>query len=398
MTDNMKNNATDLRRLFMLDEKISFLNFGSFGACPTPVFEDLIKWQRLLEKEPVRYIVEYGPKFLEESKLALGNYIGAAPSDLIFVPNPTFAINILAKNLLHQDDEVLTTDLEYGAMDYTWQYHCEKAGANYVRQHISLPLRSKELFIEEFWKGFTQKTRIVFISQITSSTGLIFPVEEICAEAKRRGLITIVDGAHVPGHIPLNLHNLKADFYTGACHKWMMAPKGCSFLYAAKEFQDTLDPLIISWGFKSMNPHASQFQEYHQYNGTRDFSAYLCIPAVLQFWEDQHWDVLLEKCRRLVLKKGAELSDYVGTKPLAPLRSEFYGQLYAAEIQTAYPEELQRILFTNYAIEIPVMRHGDHCYIRFSFQPFNLEEEIDNLITALEEIRTTTDLWTKANA
>jgi isopenicillin-N epimerase len=398
MTEYMKNNAKEIRRLFLLEETINFLNFGSFGACPTPVFEDHLKWQRLLEKEPVRFIVENGPKFLEESKHALGSYIGATASDLIFVPNPTFAINILAKNLLKQDDEVLTTDLEYGAMDYTWQYHCEKAGAHYVKQHISLPLTSKENFIEEFWKGFTTKTRIVFISHITSSTGLIFPVEEICAEAKLRGLITIVDGAHVPGHIPLNLQNLNADFYTGACHKWMMAPKGCSFLYASKDFQNTLDPLIISWGFKSQNPIASQFQEYHQYNGTRDFSAYLCIPAVLKFREDHHWDVLLKNCKASVLKKGAELSAFLGTAALAPLSSEFYGQLYAAEIQTSYPEELQRMLYTNYGIEIPVMRHGDRCYIRFSFQPFNQEEEIDALISALEEIRTSTDLWTKDNA
>jgi isopenicillin-N epimerase len=397
MIEKMTKNAKEIHRMFLLDESISFLNFGSFGACPTPIFEDLIKWQRLLEKEPVRFIVEYGPKFLEESKLALGNYIGASASDLIFVPNPTFAINILAKNLLHQDDEVLTTDLEYGAMDYTWQYHCDQVGASYIRQHISLPLTSKANFIEEFWRGCSPKTRIVFISQMTSSTGLIFPVEEICAEAKRRGLITIVDGAHIPGHIPLNISSMQADFYTGACHKWMMAPKGCSFLYAAKEFQDILDPLIISWGFKSPNTHASQFQEYHQYNGTRDFSAYLCIPAVLNFREEHNWDVLLEKCRTSVLKKGAELSDFLGTQPLAPLRSEFYGQLYSAEIVTQYPEELQRILFTNYGIEIPVMRHGDQCYIRFSFQPFNREEEIDKLISALEEIRTTTDLWVKAN-
>ena len=397
MAEKMTKNTNEIRRMFLLDESISFLNFGSFGACPTPIFEDLINWQRLLEKEPVRFIVEYGPKFLDESKQALGRYIGASASDLIFVPNPTFAINTIAKNILNQGDEILTTDLEYGAMDYTWQYHCDQVGATYIRQHISLPLTSKAKFIEEFWRGYTEKTRIVFISQMTSSTGLIFPVEEICAEAKRRGLITIVDGAHIPGHIPLTISSMQADFYTGACHKWMMAPKGCSFLYASKEFQASLDPLIISWGYKTYNPHSTQFQEYHQYNGTRDFSAYLCIPAVLNFREEHNWEVLLEKCRTSVLKKGAELSNYLGTFPLAPLNSEFYGQLYSAEIETRYPEELQRILFTNYGIEIPVMQQGKQCYIRFSFQPFNREEEIDNLISALEEIRTTTDLWVKAN-
>ncbi len=398
MIEKKTKNAKEIRKLFLLDDSISFLNFGSFGACPLPIFEDLIKWQRLLEKEPVRFIIEYGPKFLVESKEALSSYIGAAASDLIFVPNPTFAINTIAKNILSHGDEILTTDLEYGAMDYTWKYHCDQVGATYIRQHISLPLKTKAQFIEEFWSGFTKKTRIVFISQMTSSTGLIFPVEEICAEAKRRGLITIVDGAHIPGHIPLNISSLQADFYTGACHKWMMAPKGCSFLYASKEFQDTLDPLIISWGYKTHNPHSTQFQDYHQYNGTLDFSAYLTIPAALEFRTQHQWDKQIEKCRASVLKKGAELSSYLGTYPLAPLNDEFYGQLYSAQIETLYPEELQRILFTNYGIEIPVMQHGDKCYLRFSFQPFNREEEIDELISALEEIRTTTDLWVKANA
>ena len=339
MTQEMKKNAVEIRNLFMLDDKISFLNFGSFGACPSIVFDDLIKWQRLLEKEPVRFIVEYGPKFLEESKEALGNSIGANASDLVFVPNPTFAINILAKNLLNHGDEVLSTNLEYGAMDYTWEYYCDKMGANYKRQPITLPLVSKDKFIEEFWQGVSEKTKIVFISHITSSTGLIFPVEEICAEAKRRGLITIVDGAHVPGHIPLNISNLKADFYTGACHKWMMTPKGNSFLYVSNEFHDTLDPLIISWGFKSANKQAPKFQEYHQYNGTRDFSAYLTIPAALEFRTEHHWDKLIEICRVSVLKKGAELSHYLGTKPLAPLTSEFY----------CIPPKFTPIILKNYS-------------------------------------------------
>jgi isopenicillin-N epimerase len=278
-------------------------------------------------------------------------------------------------------------------MDYTWEYYCQKSGANYKRQPITLPLVSKEKFIEEFWQGVSDKTKIVFISHITSSTGLIFPVEEICTEAKSRGLITIVDGAHVPGHIPLNISTLQADFYTGACHKWMMTPKGNSFLYVAKEFHDLLDPLIISWGFKSANKQSSQFQEYHQYNGTRDFSAYLTIPAALKFRADYQWDELIEKCRLSVLKKGAELSKFLGTESLATLNNDFFGQLYSAKIHTDFPEELQRNLFTNYSIEIPIMRHGKDCYIRFSFQPFTQEKEIDALIDALEEIRQTSDLW-----
>ena len=141
--------------------------------------------------------------------------------------NPTYAINVLAKNLnLNHGDEVLATNLEYGALDRTWAYYCKKNGAKYIRQHIDLPIQSKKHFIENFWKGYTSNTKIIFISQITSTTGLILPVKEICEEAKNKGLLTIVDGAHVPGHIELDLSEIKADFYTGACHKWMMTPKG----------------------------------------------------------------------------------------------------------------------------------------------------------------------------
>lgn len=161
--------------------------------------------------------------------------------------NPSYAINIIAKCIdLKPGDEILTTDLEYGAMDKTWNYYCKQKGANYIRQPIHLPLTTKEAIVEQFFKGLTQKTKAIFISQITSSTALILPVKEICEIAKQKGLLTIVDGAHVPAHIPLNLQELKADIYTGACHKWMMTPKGCSFLYVAKEQQHWIDPLIIS--------------------------------------------------------------------------------------------------------------------------------------------------------
>ncbi|MBI3237795.1 MAG: aminotransferase class V-fold PLP-dependent enzyme, partial [Flavobacteriia bacterium] len=212
-----------LRSHFLLNPEITFLNFGSFGACPKPIFEEYQRFQMELERDPVQFITVKGYDYIRESREALANYIGCEVDDVVYTPNPTFAINIVAKNLrLQPGDEVLSTDLEYGALDRTWTFYCAEKGAKYVRQHISLPLVSKEQFLEDFWKGYSEKTKAVFISQITSTTGLIFPVKEICAEAKKRGLLTIVDGAHVPGHIPLNLKELEADIYTGACHKWMM--------------------------------------------------------------------------------------------------------------------------------------------------------------------------------
>lgn len=377
-----------MKNLFLLDNNITFLNFGSFGACPKEVFDDYIQWQYLLEKEPVQFIAFDGIGYVKHALSALATYINCNANDLVFVPNPSHAINLLAKTIkLAAGDEVLSTNLEYGAMDRTWNYYCKAAGAKYIQQPISLPLTSKEAFIEEFWKGYSAKTKVVFISQITSSTALIFPVKEICEEAKKRGLITIVDGAHVPAHIELDLSQLQADFYTGACHKWMMTPKGCSFLYAKPEFQAMLDPLIISWGYQSAAPSNSQFFDYHQFNGTRDFSAYLTVPKALAFMEQHDWKKVSAQCKNNVLAVAPKLFELLNTKPLAPLTNEFFGQMCSAEIKTSEPEKLQRLLFEKYRIEIPVMRHADKCYIRFSFQAFNTVAEIDYLVQSLAEIK-----------
>lgn len=383
-----------MKDLFLLRDDITFLNFGSFGACPKEIFDDYIQWQYLLEKEPVQFITVDGFDYIRISANSLSEFINCDAEDLVFVPNPTHAINILAKNIkLQPNDEILTTNLEYGAIDRTWEYYCEKANAKYIKQAISLPIQSKEEFINEFWKGYTENTKIIFISQITSSTALVLPVKEICEEAKKRGLMTIVDGAHVPGHIALDLQNLKADFYTGACHKWMMTPKGCSFLYAKKELQAMLDPLIISWGYKSILPSNSQFFDYHQFNGTRDFSAYLTVPKAIEFMQKHNWKNVSEHCKDQLIECAPKLFDFLKTTGLAPLNKDFYGQICSAEIKTTEPEKLQRFLFEKYSIEIPIMRHGSKNYIRFSFQAFNTQQEIDYLIDSLSTIKKETSLF-----
>jgi isopenicillin-N epimerase len=382
-----------MKDLFLLRDDITFLNFGSFGACPKEIFEEHIRWQYLLESEPVQFITVDGYKYIDNSLRALGNYLNCSSDSLVYVPNPTHAINLLVKDIdLCAGDEILTTSLEYGAMDRTWSYYCRQTGAKYIQSPITLPIQSKEKFQEEFWSRYTERTKIVFISQITSSTALILPVREICREAKRRGLITIIDGAHVPGHIPLDITDLDPDYYTGACHKWMMTPKGSSFLYARKELKDKLDPLIISWGYESAAPSGNLYFDYHQFNGTRDFSAYLTIPKAIEFRGKYNWDEVTENCRASLKKMAPELCLTLGTELLAPLTDEFFGQICSVPIKTQRPEVLQRTLFEKYKIEIPVMRHRDQCYIRFSFQAFNREEEIAYLIDSLNEIKRTTEL------
>lgn len=388
-----ENKLPILKSEFLLDSDITYLNFGSFGACPKPVFEDYIKWQYELEKEPVQFITRNGINYLQESKEALATFLNCSDKDLIFTPNPSHAVNLVAKNLkLSHNDEILTTNLEYGACDKTWQYYCNKSGAKYIRQAIELPLQSKQKFIDDFFKGFTSKTKLIFISHITSATGLVFPVEEICALAKQRGVMTFVDGAHAPGQVTLDLQKLATDFYTGACHKWMLAPKGCSFLMVKKQYQNLLDPLIVSWGYDGTEPSTATFQQFHQFNGTRDFSAYLTVPAAVRFMQQNKWNELSGLCRKLVLSNAQKFCELLKSTPICPISDEFLAQLYSIRITTSNPEKLQRLLYEKYHIEIPLIQINSEVYLRFSIQVFNSQKDLDVLYEALSDILKTSDL------
>jgi len=383
----------DLKSQFLLNPKITYLNFGSFGACSKPTFEDYQRWQRELELEPVQFITANGLKYLEQSRAALAAYVHCHPDDLVYVTNPSYGVNIVAKSMrLLPGDEILTTDLEYGACDRTWKYYCNQRGATYVRQHITLPVKSKQQIIDEFFLGLSPRTKAIFISHITSSTALRLPVEEICAQAKEKGLLTIVDGAHAPGHIALDLSQLDADVYTGACHKWMMTPKGCSFLFVRRQYQDIFDPLLISWGYQSAAPSHSRFLDYHQGQGTRDFSAFLTVPKAIEFMKQYNWPAVAASCRALVQKNAVRFCGLMQSAPLCPISDEFLGQMFSIPVQAPKPELLQRHLFEAYQIEIPVMIHEDRIYIRFSINAFNDQADLDKLFFALQDIMTNTEL------
>jgi isopenicillin-N epimerase len=382
----MQNNS--IKSQFLLDPSVTYLAFGSFGSCPKPIFEDYQKWQLELEKEPAQFITVNGLNYLKRSREALAKFINCDADDLVYTTNPSYAINIVAKSFkLNPGDEILSTNFEYGALDRTWNYYCKKAGAKFVRQNISLPLVSKEKFIEEFFSGLTSKTKAIFISQITSTTALVFPVKEICEIAKAKGLFTIVDGAHVPGHIHLDLAEIKADVYTGACHKWMMTPKGNSFLYVKKEFQKLFDPLVVSWGYESVYPSHSQFLDYHQMQGTRDFSAFLTTPKAIEFLKENNWIQTAADCRKLAHSNYKRFCDLFGSQPLCRVSDEFLGQMCSIPLKSSQPEKLQRVLFEKYKIEIPVMKHENYVFIRYSIQGYNTQEDLDVLYNALKEIK-----------
>lgn len=383
----------DIRAQFLLNPAITHLNHGSFGACAKPIFEDYQQWQLQLERDTVAFFARKAPALLKESREALAAFVGCKANDLVYVMNPSYAINIIAKSFpFEHGDELLSTDLEYGAMDRTWNYYCQKAGAKYVQQNISLPLQSTAQVVDEFFRGLTPRTKAIFVSHITSSTAVILPVKEICAKAKELGLMTIVDGAHVPGHIPLNLAELEADIYTGACHKWLLTPKGNSFLYVKPEFQQLFDPLLISWGFESQYPSDSRFIDYHQLQGTRDVSAFLTTAKALEFRRENHWEQVSAKARSMAIANYERFAEAANGQMTCPTSETFLGQMCSLRINCPDFARLGALLYDKYRIEIPVFEHGKDVYMRYSVQGYNTQEDLDKLFAALEEIKASTSL------
>ncbi len=375
----------DLKSLFLLDPDVVYLNHGSFGACPRPVFEIYQRWQRELEREPIDFLGRKFENMMIEARTALADYIHCAPDEVVYFPNPTTAVNMVARSLqLEPGDEVLSTDHEYGAMDRTWRFICNRAGARYIRQPIRLPVESPEQFVEQMWYGFSERTRVVFISHITSQTALSFPVQEICRRAREAGVLSIVDGAHVPGQIPLDLSSLDADIYTAACHKWLCAPKGSAFLYVRRTLQSMLEPLIVSWGWEAEEPSASQYIDHHEWQGTRDPSAFLAVPAAIEFQREHDWDTVRENCYQLASQTRERMLALTGLDPICPDDGTWFRQMFAARLPNLDTKELWERLRSEYNIEVLTHNWNDQPLLRASFQAYNSQSDADALLDALE--------------
>lgn len=375
----------DFKNFFLLNEEVTFLNFGSFGATPKPVFEKYQSFQLEMERDPVQFITKRGIQYLKESREALASITNADANDLVLVTNPSYAVNTVAKSLdLKAGDEILATDIEYGACDRTWDLVCKQKGAQYIRQHIQLPLVSDEQFVNDLFAGANERTRMIFISHITSTTALIFPAEAVVKKAKTMGIQVFIDGAHAIGQIPLDLTSLDAEFYTGACHKWLMTPKGCSFLHVKKSWQEQVVPLIVSWGYEALFPSESKFIDWHQMNGTRDYTAMLCVPHAIAFQKTHHWEKVAQDCKKLAYYNAHTFSHLLQSPLLAP--AEYIGQMVSVQIQTPDPEALYQTFVQRFRIEIPVMRQDDKVYLRYSVQVFTDQADLDVLFDAIQTL------------
>jgi isopenicillin-N epimerase len=376
-----------MTNLFLLDPDVIYLNHGSFGACPGPVYSEYQRWQLELERQPVDFLARRAPELMTHARHELADYLGCAGDDLVFFPNPTTAVNMVARSLeLKPGDEILTSDHEYGAMDRAWRFLCGKTGARYLQQPVTLPVASPEQVIEQVWRGVTRNTRVLFLSHITSPTALLFPVEALCARARQAGIFTIVDGAHAPGQIDLDLEQVGADFYAGACHKWLCAPKGSAFLYARREAQPLLEPLVVSWGWEPETPGPSPFIDQQEWQGTRDLAAFLSVPAAIAFQQEHDWPAVRRRCGLMALDLQKRLHDELGLQPLGEHEPPALLQMFSVELPECDPEALQRTLLERFQIEVVARRWHGRPLLRVSIQAYNDESNLEALINALRRL------------
>ncbi len=378
--------ALALRRLFLLRDDVVFLNHGSFGACPRPVFDVYQNLQRELEAEPVDFLARERtlPDRLAAARARLAAFVGADRDEIVFVPNTTTGLNIVARSLdLRPGDEILSTDHEYGAMDRTWAFVCGKTGAVHVPRVLPLPLGDPQAVVEAVWGGVSGRTRVLFVSQISSTSGVRLPVEELVARARARGIFTIVDGAHGPGQLDLDLHALGADVYVGNCHKWLMSPKGAALLYVREDRQDLIEPLAVSWGWRDENPGPSRFIDEQEWIGTRDVSAYLAVPAALDFFAEHDWPRVRASCRELLLESRARLLDVVHLPAPCP-PDPWLLQMAAVPLPAGVDATaLQLALRRDHLIEVPVTRFANRDWLRISIHGYNTTGDVDRLVAAL---------------
>ena len=388
--------TTNLAQQFLLDPEVTFLNHGSFGACPRPVFEDYQRWQVKLERQPVAFLdSRRGLKTnLLAAREVLAEEMGSAVDNIALVSNATSGLNIVLQSLpLDPGDEIVTTNHEYNALEKTLTYVARKTGAKVVVMQVPLPLTDAQQFHDAVAAGFTDRTRVLFLSHITSATALVFPIESLLAEARKRSVISVIDGAHAPGHVPLNLDALGADFYSGNCHKWMMAPKGSAFVHARPEWHTMIDPLVISHGWTADNKEpgvrgpfgSSALVDEIEMQGTRDPSAWLAVPAAIAFRRENDWWKVSAECTRLAQETAGRLRELTGLPALSS--PEFCApQMVAMQIPPCDPIAIHDALLAIYGIEIPVFEWQGHFIVRLSCQGYNTRAQMDLLLGALTDL------------
>jgi isopenicillin-N epimerase len=387
--------VAELARHWTLDPRIDFLNHGSFGACPRPVLEAQAELRARLERQPVQFLARDLEGLFDEARAVLARFVGADPDDLAFVPNATTGVNTVLRSLpLQPGDELLTTNHSYNACQNALRLR-EGTGVKVVVAQVPWPIAGPGQVIDSLLAAVTPRTRLALLDHLTSPTGLVFPLEELVARLASRGVDALIDGAHAPGMLPLDVSGIGAAYYTGNCHKWLCAAKGAAFLHVRRDRQAAIRPLTISHGANAPRKERSRFRLEFDWTGTDDPTAFLSLPVAIRFLASLFpggWPELMARNHALALRGRQILCEALRVP--APAPESMLGSLASVPLPdfTGEPwskgvwwHPLQRALSEKHRIEVPVMIFPAHPrqLIRISAQAYNSEEQYARLASAL---------------
>lgn len=384
------------RAQMMLDPTVINLNTGSFGPLPRPVFERATELRRRLAEEPMTFLLRESPPLLWQAREALAGFLGGQPERLIFTANVSAAVNIVASSLrLSAPGEILLTDHEYGAMHWCWERAAQRQGLTLRTFPLPVMAQAPGEIVDAVRAALSPRTRLLFFSHVLSPTGLVLPAAEICAEARRRGILTVVDGAHAPAMVPVDLRQIGCDFYGGNCHKWLLAPTGSGFLYVGVSNEDRLQPLQVSWGWRMERDRADQRHEmggthrtYHfEFEGTRDQCQWLAVPEAIAFQERLGWHHIRARNRELAEYAQRRLAGEIGLPLWTPAHPELRGFLTTFRLpERADAPRLRQLLWERYRIEVPIVERPYGLLLRVSTHFYNTHAEIDRLAEIMPEL------------
>ncbi len=364
----------------------TYLNHGSFGPSPQPVLQAYRDCQARIENQPMDFFVSIFPEALLDARQRLADFLGAQAEDLVFVENATQAMNVVANSFpLASQDQVLLTNHEYGAVQRIWQLTCERVGAEVATVDLPDCFETTQEVVDTILAACTDRTRLLVISHITSPTAVTLPVQEICEGARQRGIQVCIDGPHAPAQVPVNLETLGCDYYCASCHKWLSAPFGTGFLYVAREHQFRQRPLTLSWG--QLPPEeVSHWSDEFLWSGTRDPSAYLAVPAAIDFMENVGLRDFQEAGHALAQYARQQLIELTGEEPMVVDDPCWYGCMAQHPLPPGDARELQTSLWKQYGIEVPIVDWNQRRFVRVSCHLYNDQSQVDRLMVALREL------------
>jgi len=391
----MSTNEREWAALWPLDPAVTFLNHGSYGACPRAVLDHQAALRAEMEAEPVRFLGRELDDRLDVARVALAAFVGADADDLAFVANATGGVNAVLRSLrFSAGDELLTTDHAYQACRNTLDYVAERTGARVIVATIPFPVAAPQAIVDTVLAKATPRTRLALLDHITSPTGLVLPIERLVAELAARGVDTVVDGAHAPGMVALDLRRLGAAYYSANCHKWLCTPKGSAFLWVRRDRQADVRPLTISHGATGERPGRSRFRLEFDWTGTQDPTAWLTVPMAIDYLGGLvpgGWPALMARNRALALQARQSICAAIGIAPACPdemigsLASMILPDSVTTDTRWRARDPIQGRLFDGWGIEVPIMRwpRPPKRLVRISAQLYNRGEQYTRLAEAL---------------